>query len=95
MTFRLKSFPDQGFSSDVWELRPQQGYELLWQVSVPGAEVHLDGAACGGFVESREDFPAGLSAVLPSNAGERGEECYKRRVKSVERVNSEKSDSEE
>ena len=78
MTFRLKSFPDQGFSSDVWELRPQQGYELLWQVSVPDAEVHLDGAACGGFVESREDFPAGLAAVSPEYAGERGEECGER-----------------
>ncbi len=82
MTFRLKSFPDQGFSSDVGELRPQQGYELLWQVSVPSAEVHLDVVACGGFVESREDFPAGLSAFLPSNAGERSEECDEGRVKS-------------
>lgn len=37
--------------------------------------MHLDGAACGGFVESRKDFPDRLAAVFPGDAGEWGEEC--------------------
>lgn len=37
--------------------------------------MHLDGSSRGGFVESREDLPAGLAAFLPGDAGEWGEKC--------------------